>query len=66
MQGCKKSKVITVVNRIQRMIQVNTRSEHYTNSHNVYIWSDLRPLPEKGTFYKIEITFFFLPCIALD
>ena len=26
----------TVVNRIQRMIQLNT----FTNSHNVYIWSD--------------------------
>ena len=31
---------VTVVNRIQRMIQSNVRNSIFTNSHNVYIWSD--------------------------
>ena len=32
--------IITVVNQIQHMIQSNARNLHFTNSHNVYIWSD--------------------------
>jgi hypothetical protein len=49
---------ITVIYRIQRMIQCNVWNQHSTKCHNVYMWNDWRPLPEKRAFFKIEIIFF--------
>ena len=44
------------------MIQFNVRNKHFTNSHNMYIWSDWRPLSEKCAFFKIKSTSFIIQC----
>jgi hypothetical protein len=54
----------TIVNRIQRMIHFNVRNQHFANYHNVYIWSDWRPLSESARFSKLK-KIFCIRCIRL-
>ena len=47
------------------MIQFNA-IKHFRNSHNVHMWSDWRPLPEKRAFFKNWNYFFSMRSIRLS